>query len=68
MGNAVITYLFEEYNPTCIFAEMDVRNQASIRLVEKLGFTRTILTIEFSYGLCWMMLSKELQQQTPTPS
>ncbi len=37
----IIEYLFADYHLTEIFAEVDTRNAASWRLLEKLGFERT---------------------------
>ncbi|HEY0604719.1 MAG TPA: GNAT family protein [Herpetosiphonaceae bacterium] len=36
----IIRLLFDDYGVTCVKAEVDTRNTASIRLLERLGFTR----------------------------
>jgi RimJ/RimL family protein N-acetyltransferase len=40
----VLAHLFEEYHLSCVAAEIDTRNAASMRLVEALGFTRVATT------------------------
>jgi len=44
MGSVVIPHLFEHYEAQCIFAEIDTRNVASIKLVEGWGFRKTGFT------------------------
>lgn len=39
----LLLLLFDTYNNACVLAEVDTRNQASWRLLERLGFTRTAL-------------------------
>ncbi|HEY0738825.1 MAG TPA: GNAT family protein [Herpetosiphonaceae bacterium] len=36
----IIRLLFDDYGVTCVKAEVDTRNTASMRLLERLGFTR----------------------------
>jgi len=40
MASCVISHLFQTYENTSLFAEIDTRNVASIRLVESLGLER----------------------------
>ena len=44
MATCVITHLFEAHRMPSLFAEIDTRNTASIRLVESLGLTRIATT------------------------
>ena len=40
MSSDLITHIFNQYQPKEIFAEIDSRNIASIKLVESLGFKK----------------------------
>ena len=40
MSSGLITYIFNQYQPKEVFAEIDSRNIASIKLVESLGFNK----------------------------
>ena len=49
LSQSMLTHIFEHYEPTALSAEIDTRNSASIRLVEKLGFTRTGFTADADF-------------------
>lgn len=49
LSQSMLTHIFEHYEPTALSAEIDTRNAASIRLVEKLGFTRTAFTADADF-------------------
>ena len=45
----MIPHIFETFDPSGLYAEIDTRNTASIKVVEKWGFIRTGLTKEAAY-------------------
>ena len=49
LSKSMLTHIFEHYEPNALSAEIDTRNAASIRLVEKLGFTRTAFTADADF-------------------
>lgn len=44
MTRCVVSHLFQTHGPSSLYAEIDTRNTASIRLVESLGMTHTKTT------------------------
>ena len=49
MSKCLLTYLFEVWSPPSVYAEIDTRNLASIRLVESLGSIKTSTLIEADF-------------------
>ena len=45
----VLEHLVADYSVTRVIAEIDTRNEASIRMVERLGFTRVAMTPQADY-------------------
>ena len=44
MARCVVSHLFQTYDQSALYAEIDTRNLASIRLVESLGLKRVSTT------------------------
>ena len=49
IGYRLISHIFNAYIPSTISAEIDIRNKASIQLVERWGFSRTKTTHDVDF-------------------